>query len=67
MKISDVLKNWEAVNIFMLSATEKEAAQLLEAEKVGAARLSVLMRIYGRFNKLRTRRERSELLKGSNK
>lgn len=67
MKVGEVLKNWGSVNDFMPNANEEEAFKLLEAEKKGANRLSILLRLYGRYNKQRTRRERSELTKGSNK
>lgn len=66
MNIKDVLHDWGTVNDFLPQATEAQALKLLNAEKAEANRLSVLLRLYGRYNKLRAMRERSELLTGSN-
>lgn len=62
----EVLQNWESVNRFLLKSTEEETKELLEVERRGMNRLSIVLRLYGRFSKLRHRRERSELVTGSN-
>ena len=57
----DLLKSWQGLNKHIKTLTEAEAGDLLEAEKKGKRRLGFLMRLYGRFNTLRTIRERQEL------
>lgn len=42
--------------------SEEACWQLLALEKAGKNRLQFLLRIYGRANKLRTQRERQELV-----
>lgn len=45
------------------TCTEQEAAELLEAEKQGACRQTMLMVLHQRYNVMRGRREREELRK----
>lgn len=61
MTILFLLRSWSALNEGLHKLTEQECATLLKAEKLGPRRLSFLIRIYGRFNRLRTTRERNEL------
>jgi hypothetical protein len=63
MNKTQALANWEDLNTFLRSATEKQAIELLEAEKAGASRLTILLRIHSTVNKLRARREREEIKK----
>lgn len=49
----------------LANATEAKCLAMLEAEKAGAKRGSYLIRIYGKYNALRTTRERAELLKSA--
>jgi hypothetical protein len=58
-----VLSNWSRLNAALLNMTEEQAKQLLDAELAGQSRRAVLLRIYGRFNSKRARRERRELLR----
>lgn len=60
----DLLQAWGTLNKEMQKITEEGCAELLKREKKGRRRLSFLLRIYGRFNKLRTQRERNELVGG---
>ena len=56
------MDSWDELNRRLKKMTEAECAALLEAEEAGRARTSFLIRIYGRFNTLRTQRERRELI-----
>jgi len=60
-KISEVLADWPTLLAFIKTCSEEDAAALLEAEKAGAQRRTMLLRIHQRFNLLRGRREREEL------
>lgn len=66
-QLEAALANWPGLNEALRAATEEEAAALLRAERGGKRRVQYLMRIHGRFNRERARRERAELLgsKGS--
>lgn len=61
MAKEDLLVDWGTLNKHIQTLTEKECAALLEREKNGDNRLSFVLRIYGRLNKLRNKRERKEL------
>lgn len=58
------LSNWAGLNDALRAATEAEAAALLKKEQAGKARVQYLLRIHGRFNRERARREREQLLGG---
>lgn len=60
-QIKDILKDWPTLIAFIRNASETEAADLLEAEKAGACRRTMLLRIHQRFNVERGRREREEI------
>ena len=45
--------------------SEEEVLRLLDEERVGAKRISMLERLHQRYNTLRVARERLELLKGA--
>lgn len=53
---------WDELNAKLRTVDEKECERLLRAERAGKARTQYLLRIYGRFNVLRTERERREML-----
>lgn len=57
-----LLENWAGLNAQLGELTEEECWHLLALEKTGLKRLQFLLRIYGRANKLRTQRERQELV-----
>ena len=56
------LASWLALNAFLKSATEPQCWELLKEERTGKKRLNYLIRIYGKANRLRSERERRELL-----
>jgi hypothetical protein len=62
MDHTEILSSWVYLNNTLRKATEDEAKSLLDAEKSGRKRATVLLRIYGRYNQLRGERERRELL-----
>jgi hypothetical protein len=62
--IKMALEDWENLNEALRRATEEDARRMLFAERKGKRRLQYLLRIYGRFNRLRAVRERAELASG---
>ena len=60
----DLLKDWNVLNKYVQELTEDELKILLDKEKKGLRRVSFMIRIYGRYNKLRTQRERENLFRG---
>lgn len=57
----DPLENWGALTSEIHKKGEAELWELLEREKLGLCRHSFVTRLYGRANKLRTKRESGEL------
>lgn len=57
------LETWKALNKKLENATEKECWDLLKKEKDGKNRPQFKLRIFGRANKMRTERERKEILR----
>lgn len=62
--MKELLENWSVLNKGLHKLNEEDLIKLLQAEKKGKRRVQFMIRIYGRFNRLRTERERSELLGG---
>jgi hypothetical protein len=60
----NILENWQTLNESVMKLNEEQLEALLEEEKRGQQRVQFLLRLYGRFNKLRSIRERSSFLKG---
>ena len=56
------LSSWPVLNAKLREATEKECYRLMLLEAQHKRRLQFLLRIYGRYNKLRGERERRGLL-----
>lgn len=61
--MDEELGSWAAVNKALQTANEKRCKELLDHEKTNGKRPHFLLRIYGRYNKLRAERERRELTK----
>jgi len=61
---SDILRNWTELNAALMSMNEAEVSALIAAEKKDRNRVTVLLRLQSRFNKLRRERERRELIEG---
>lgn len=60
--MEDTTDSWLDLNARLKDANEKSCEELLQIEKTYKKRPHFLLRIYGRFNKLRSERERRELL-----
>ena len=56
---------WRSLNNELSRMSEEEVLSLLNEERVGAKRVSMLQRLHQRYNTLRVARERLELLKGA--
>lgn len=61
------MSTWRAINHTLSSKTEAEVLEMLNTEKNGAKRISILERLHQRYNTLRVARERIELLKEATK
>jgi hypothetical protein len=59
--------SWRALNNQLSMMSEEEVLSLLQVEKHGERRASVLQRLHQRYNVLRVSRERIELLKEATK
>ena len=55
--------NWRKLNKELALMTEDQVVSLLNEERAGAKRISILERLHQRYTALRTARERIELLK----
>ena len=58
---------WRSLNSKLSRLSEEEVLRLLNEEREGANRVSMLQRLHQRYNTLRVARERLELLKGATK
>lgn len=61
----DLLDNWMGLNEVMGNMGEAESFALLEHERGNKQRPAILMRLHGRFNKLRGQREKLEMMQGA--
>lgn len=60
------LRNWSDLNRKLMAMSEDEVAELLEVERThGKGRLTFLLRLQARLNRLRRERERAALAKGA--
>lgn len=55
--------NWRELNRKLSLLTEEQVLQLLNDERMGAKRVTVLQRLHQRYTMLRAARERVEILK----
>ena len=55
--------NWRKLNKEIALMSEDQVLDLLNQERAGAKRISILERLHQRYTALRTSRERMELLK----
>jgi len=58
----EALKNFRNLNAALKDADEEVCVSLLNHERANGKRHEFLIRIYGRWNKLRAQRERLELI-----
>jgi hypothetical protein len=55
--------NWRSLNQKLNLLTEEQVLQLLNDERIGARRVTILQRLHQRYTMLRAARERVEILK----
>ena len=61
------MSTWRSINHTLSSKTEAEVLELLDQERAGQKRITILERLHQRYNTLRVARERIELLKEATK
>lgn len=59
--IEEALSSWLQLNKVLRTIKETECGTLLRFERHGKRRVNYMLRIYGRYNRLRSDRERREL------
>lgn len=57
-----VLRTWNSLNAALRNIDEKGCQSLLDFEKKTKRRSQILIRLFGKYNRLRADRERRELL-----
>ncbi len=60
-EMDEELRDWVSLNKALMTMSEKKIAELLAHERAHRARLRVMLRLYHRFSKLRSIREKQEL------
>lgn len=61
------MSTWRSINHTLSSKTEEEVLQMLNDERAGAKRVTILERLHQRYTTLRAARERIEILKEATK
>lgn len=61
----DYLANWSVLNEHLQELDEETVLKLLKREMKGERRSQFLIRLYGRYNMERTKRERREVMAGT--
>jgi hypothetical protein len=59
-----LLKDWVRLNADLSSLPQEAVMQIMEAEAKGQRRVSFLLRLHSRFNRLRAIRERRTISSG---
>jgi chemotaxis protein histidine kinase CheA len=59
---TELLDNWMELNKVISTMQEPEAFALIEAERAGRCRPNIILRLHGRFNRLRAMREKREMM-----
>ena len=62
--LSDIIQNWNKMNESLNTLTEEQCLELLQLEQSGRRRVHMLNRIHARFTKLRSERERIDIMSG---
>lgn len=62
--VEALLGSWERLNGVLMELPINAVKELLKHETVNRCRPNFILRLYGRFNVLRTREERAALLSG---
>lgn len=61
------MTTWRSINHSLSSKTEAQVLEMLNEERAGQRRITILERLHQRYNTLRVARERIELLKEATK
>ena len=61
------MSTWRSINHTLSSKTEAELLAMLNEERVGQRRITILERLHQRYNTVRVARERIELMKEATK
>ena len=61
------MSTWRSINHTLSSKTEAEVLEMLNLERAGAKRITILERLHQRYTTLRAARERIELMKEATK
>lgn len=59
--VDQLLANWAQLNLVIMQLTEKEVLELLDHERYNRGRLRTMLRLYNRYSKLRSQREKREI------
>lgn len=61
------MSTWRSINHTLSSKTEAELLDMLNEERIGQRRITILERLHQRYNTVRVARERIELMKEATK
>lgn len=64
VNLEDIITNWNKMNEHLNDLKEEQCLKLLHMEQDGKRRVHMLNRIHARFTKLRSERERIEIMQG---
>lgn len=64
--LEDIVTNWNKMNESLNQLTEAQCLALIRLEQDGKRRVHMLNRIHARYTKLRSERERIEIMQGKN-
>ena len=59
----DLLDNWMGLNIAVKDMDEKESLALIVRERANRCRPNVILRLHGRYNRMRALREKTEFMR----
>jgi len=63
--LQDILANWNKMSNALKDLTEEQCYALIRLEQEGKNRVHMLNRIHARYTKLRSERERVDIVKGN--
>jgi hypothetical protein len=64
-EVEALLKDWRGLNTALLTLPTEQVLQLLRVEVEGRHRPQVVLRLFGRYNRLRVMEEREKLMQGT--
>jgi hypothetical protein len=62
-RLIKLLRNWNTLNASLMKLKERDVAQLLACERANKKRLTFMLRLHARLNKLKSERERIDLVR----